>query len=164
MKAGHSTWRPNTRLRLNRLHGQGHNLTLSIQGGYCDLLHHPQHGVICHPPRVVLVKTRAACTHKHTTPLRVVGKECKVEKAWGEAKAGYLVPPVRKSASLDLGGALEALTQRAGDTASSTGSALIGENGLIGEAGLIGEGGRLRDRITRALDALAALAQRLRRG
>lgn len=138
---------------------QGHNVTLSFQGGHCDLLHPPQHGVVCHPPRVVLVKTPAACTLKHTTPLRVVGKECKVVKEWGEAKQGYLLPPVTKSASLSLGDALATLQQRAGGAAASSAG-----SGPIGEGGLIGEGGRLRGRVASVLSALSALGQRLHRG
>lgn len=80
---------------------QGHNITLAIDGGSCTISH-KDHSVTCHPPRVRLIKTPASCTKKHTTPVRVVGKECKIVKRFGDAKQGFLKPPLNKTVVLDF--------------------------------------------------------------
>ncbi len=49
-----------------------------------------------------LIKTPATCTKKHTTPVKVVGKECKIVKRFGDAKQGFLVPPKNKTVVLDF--------------------------------------------------------------
>jgi len=51
---------------------------------------------------VRLIKTPATCTKKHTTPVTVVGKECKIVKRFGDAKQGFLVPPKNKTVVLDF--------------------------------------------------------------
>lgn len=80
---------------------QGHNITLAIDGGSCTISH-KDHSVTCHPPRVRLVKTPASCTKKHSTPVRVVGKECKIVKTFGDRKEGYLKPPLNKTVVIDF--------------------------------------------------------------
>lgn len=92
---------------------QGHNVTLSIQGGHCTIRH--DHSVLCSPPRVVLISTPAVCTMKHSTPLRVVGNECKVEKAFGEAHAGFLLHPIRKTHSASVEDVLERMGTTSGE-------------------------------------------------
>lgn len=76
-------------------------MTLSITGGSCTF-DHRDHSVTCHMPRVVLIKTPAACAKHHSTPLSVTGKECKLVKQWGERKQGFLKHPANKTFELGV--------------------------------------------------------------
>jgi hypothetical protein len=51
---------------------------------------------------VLLIKEPTRCTLHHSEPTRVVGKECKVVKEYGERVQGYLKAP--KNKTVEVGG------------------------------------------------------------
>ncbi|KAI3429505.1 hypothetical protein D9Q98_005594 [Chlorella vulgaris] len=74
---------------------EGHNMTLSITGGYCTF--NKDKTVTCKRPSVVLFKNPPRCTLHHSEPSKVVGKECKIVKDYGQRVEGYLRAPKNKT-------------------------------------------------------------------
>eukprot|EP01026_Neomeris_dumetosa_P070471 TRINITY_DN7043_c0_g2_i1.p3 TRINITY_DN7043_c0_g2~~TRINITY_DN7043_c0_g2_i1.p3 ORF type:complete len:234 (-),score=37.22 TRINITY_DN7043_c0_g2_i1:145-846(-) len=66
---------------------QGPVFDLMVDGGAC-VIDPDTEVVTCYPPRVLLVKTAARCNLEFETATIVQGKECKLVKEFGEAKAG----------------------------------------------------------------------------
>ncbi|PRW58938.1 aggrecan core -like [Chlorella sorokiniana] len=128
-------------------HCDGHNITLAIDGGSCTISH-KDHSVTCRPPRVRLIKTPASCTKKHTTPIKVVGKECKIVKHFGDTKEGFLKAPHNKTVVLDFSEPTAPRLVRSAPTASTgSGSSKSSKAGLA----------------SRLADGLAAMRERLPR-
>lgn len=70
----------------------GSNTTLIMSGGFCVFLR--DSSIVCRKPSVRLAKSAAQCLLVHQKAARVRSKECKLEKQWGHAKEGVLVPPM----------------------------------------------------------------------
>ena len=49
----------------------------------------------------MLITSPAKCTLHHSTSTHIIGKECKIEKLYGEKETGYLKGPKNATYHLD---------------------------------------------------------------